>query len=258
MTDLNNFRPISLLNNFSKILEKLVAYRISTYLEHHNLLVEQQFGFRHGRSTSDAVAHFLQKLDRILASGQHAIAILCDLTKAFDCVDHALLLSKLPSFGIRGPALHWIESYLSNRHQKVKVPNPPPPPVISTSTSSNSATPPSNPSLLPLPTSPYSPPTSLYPKPSSAHNQFSSNLSSLSHSVSPTSHSISPSSLPNTSPLPLPSHVSHHELAQYTRHHITSTMLNRLPPSPTPTTQIPSPLPHPSPPLTTFLCLPLI
>ncbi|KAI5742437.1 hypothetical protein M8J77_007209 [Diaphorina citri] len=201
MTDLNNFRPISLLNNFSKILEKLVAYRISTYLEHHNLLVEQQFGFRHGRSTSDAVAHFLQKLDRILASGQHAIAILCDLTKAFDCVDHALLLSKLPSFGIRGPTLHWIESYLSNRHQKVKVPNPSPPPVISTSTSSNS--PPSNPSFL-LPTSPHSPPTSLYPKPSSAHNQFSSNLSSLSHSVSPTSHSISPSSLPNTSPPPPP------------------------------------------------------
>ncbi|KAI5721554.1 hypothetical protein M8J77_022256 [Diaphorina citri] len=201
MTDLNNFRPISVLNNFSKILEKLVAYRISTYLEHHNLLVEQQFGFRHGRSTSDAVAHFLQKLDRILASGQHAIAILCDLTKAFDCVDHALLLSKLPSFGIRGPTLHWIESYLSNRHQKVKVPNPSPPPVISTSTSSNS--PPSNPSFL-LPTSPHSPPTSLYPKPSSAHNQFSSNLSSLSHSVSPTSHSMSPSSLPNTSPPPPP------------------------------------------------------
>lgn len=122
MTDINNFRPISLLNSFSKILEKIVASRLMCYLEDCKLLTESQFGFRPGRSTSDAVSYFLQKLDSIISSGQHAIAIFCDLTKAFDCVDHSLLLSKLPSFGLNEPSVRWFSSYLSCRQQQVKVP----------------------------------------------------------------------------------------------------------------------------------------
>ncbi|KAL1463833.1 hypothetical protein WDU94_015538 [Cyamophila willieti] len=206
MTDLNSFRPISLLNNFAKILEKLVAYRISTYLEHHNLLVEQQFGFRHGRSTSDAVAHFIQKLDIILASGQQAIGIFCDLTKAFDCVDHALLLSKLPTFGIRGTALLWIQSYLSNRQQKVKVPSCSAPSVTPNTTLNTS----SSTSLLNsnLPPSPTHPSPSL-PLPSSVHlnHQFSSvSPYHVSRSTSQPALSIPSSPVPTTSILPITSH----------------------------------------------------
>lgn len=208
VTDLNNFRPISLLNNLSKILEKLVAHRISSHLELHNLLVDQQFGFRHGRSTSDAVAHFLQKLDETLTSGQHAIGIFCDLTKAFDCVDHALLLSKLPSFGIGGGSLNWIESYLSNRHQKVKVPTSDPPLNNLTSNISHSVS--NSFTLTPIPSPHFSsfpthvPPSHLLSA-STIQDLHSSNGPSISNESHGTSNSLIPPSFPSHS---LPSNAT--------------------------------------------------
>ncbi|KAI5731462.1 hypothetical protein M8J77_010354 [Diaphorina citri] len=124
----------------------------------------------------------------MLAIDHHAIGIFCDLTKAFDCVDHALLLSKLPSFGIRGNALLWIQSYLSNRQQKVKVPGCSASPVTadpnsttSLSSSSLSLPTPSLPTLsLSTPSLPTPSPPFLHPSPH--QNQVSS--------TSPTSSSI--------------------------------------------------------------------
>ncbi|KAI5730873.1 hypothetical protein M8J77_001248 [Diaphorina citri] len=121
--DVNNFRPISLLNNFSKLLEKLVSYRLYCYLESHNLLIDQQYGFRAGKSTSDAVSSFLHQLDEMVSSGLHVLGVFCDLSKAFDFVDHSILISKLPSYGIEGPCQDWFASYLTQRHQRVKVTN---------------------------------------------------------------------------------------------------------------------------------------
>ncbi|KAI5720944.1 hypothetical protein M8J77_013646 [Diaphorina citri] len=121
--DVNNFRPISLLNNFSKLLEKLVSYRLYCYLESHNLLIDQQYGFRAGKSTSDAVSSFLHQLDEMVSSGLHVLGVFCDLSKAFDFVDHSILISKLPSYGIEGPCQDWFASYLTRRHQRVKVTN---------------------------------------------------------------------------------------------------------------------------------------
>lgn len=122
-TDVNNFRPISLLNNFSKILEKIVSSRLYTHLEEHNLLIEEQFGFRAARSTSDAVACFFRQLDDMLSSDLHVFGVFCDLTKAFDCVNHSILLSKLSNYGIHGIAKDWFHSYLSQRVQSVRVSN---------------------------------------------------------------------------------------------------------------------------------------
>lgn len=123
-TDLiNNFRPISLLSSFSKILEKFVANRLTSYLEHYKFLLECQFGFCSNCSTSNAVSHFLKELDAILSSRKHVIEMFCNLTKAFDCVDHSLLLSKLFSFDMHGPSLQWFQFYLSSRCQQVKVPS---------------------------------------------------------------------------------------------------------------------------------------
>ncbi|KAI5720193.1 hypothetical protein M8J77_003240 [Diaphorina citri] len=122
-TDVNNFRPISLLNNFSKVLEKIVALRLSLFLEHLQLFNNQQFGFRSSRSTSDAVSCFLKELDSHLSNKNVAIGIFCDLTRAFDCVDHNILLAKLPFYGVRGTSVSWFKSYLEDRTQSVKIPS---------------------------------------------------------------------------------------------------------------------------------------
>lgn len=121
LTDLNNYRPISLLNNFGKVLEKIVGQRLNHHLESQNLLSEQQFGFRANKSTSDAVSSFLFHLDTMLSSKLHVIGIFCDLKKAFDLVDHSILLSKLSNFSIGDSTQRWFSSYLSMRQQKVKV-----------------------------------------------------------------------------------------------------------------------------------------
>lgn len=115
----SNFRPISLLPVFSKILEKVINIRLQTFLEKYNLLSDFQFGFRTGKSTEDAVSLLVNEVVSSLDKGHSCIGIFLDLAKAFDTVPSGILLRKLESIGIRGIPLSWFKSYLSHRRQCV-------------------------------------------------------------------------------------------------------------------------------------------
>lgn len=116
-----NYRPISLLPLLSKIFEKIVHKQLYNYLHANNVLFSNQFGFRPGKSTSNAIIHFLQYVYRGLDSDSYVFSMFLDFKKAFDCIDHEILLSKLFHYGIRGIPHAWFRSYLSNRKQYVSV-----------------------------------------------------------------------------------------------------------------------------------------
>ena len=118
-TCMDNYRPISLLSCFSKICEKIVSNRLVTFLDINNLLSCNQFGFRKYHSTLHPMVQFTNFISNALNNKDHAIAIFCDLRKAFDTVDHTILLKKLKKLGIEGSALLWFKDYLQNRHQFV-------------------------------------------------------------------------------------------------------------------------------------------
>ena len=119
--DVNNYRPISLLSIFDKIIEKLMHKRLYTFLESHNILFENQFGFRKQNSTVFALAQITEMIKTSIDGGKFGCGIFIDLRKAFDTVNHEILLIKLEHYGIRGNMLKWFQSYLSNRKQYVSV-----------------------------------------------------------------------------------------------------------------------------------------
>ena len=115
----NNYRPVYLLCILSKVYEKVMYNRLLTFLEDYNVLFENQFGFRKLHSSYMALMVLTDKLIKSLENGEYVIGVYLDFSKAFDTVDHAILLSKLSHYGIRGNALNWFISYLSNRKQYV-------------------------------------------------------------------------------------------------------------------------------------------
>ena len=115
--ELSNYRPISLLSSFSKILERLMYNRIYTFLDKHCILIPQQFGFRQNHSTETALIYASDLLFKYCEKNEIALGLYVDLSKAFDCLDHRILLHKLNHYGIRGTAHDWFQSYLSNRRQ---------------------------------------------------------------------------------------------------------------------------------------------
>ena len=117
--DLNNFRPISLLSIFDKIIEKLMHKRLYEFLEHHNILFENQFGFRKNNSTVYALMEITERIKETIDKGKFGCGIFIDLKKAFDTVNHDILLTKLEHYGIRGVLLEWFKSYLTDRKQYV-------------------------------------------------------------------------------------------------------------------------------------------
>lgn len=118
---IDNYRPISLLSSVSKILERTVYNRIIDFCTKHEILCAEQHGFRKGRSTQTGILSFLSELYINLDKNKKCFGVFMDLSKAFDLVNHALLLEKLRKYGLRGKLGGWLESYLSNRQQIVEI-----------------------------------------------------------------------------------------------------------------------------------------
>ena len=119
--DMANYRPISVLPILSKLLEKHINSHIYCYLDKNNLLHPLQSGFRPGFSCSDAIHKIISECMNSKAQGYFISLIFLDFKKAFDCVNHQILLKKIRSFGIIGSAYNIIMSFLSQREQFVKV-----------------------------------------------------------------------------------------------------------------------------------------
>ena len=110
---------MSLLPCFSKILERLVFNRCLDYITTHEILNEKQFGFRPKHSTYMAIAQLVDKVNTAVEKDETSIGIFLDLSKAFDTIDHKILLHKLEHYGFRGVVLDWFKNYLSKRKQFV-------------------------------------------------------------------------------------------------------------------------------------------
>ena len=121
--NVNNYRPISILPIFSKIFEKIVCNQLYNYFELFKLFNPSQFGFRKKVSTSNAITNTLQYIYDHLDQGDSVVSIFLDFSKAFDCVNHKILLEKMSMYGVRGVASRWFQSYLSGRRQYVSLNN---------------------------------------------------------------------------------------------------------------------------------------
>ena len=116
----SNYRPISLLSNVNKIFEKLM-YRLDDFLLKHNCNYDLQFGFREKHSTTHALLNLTENIRNALDKNGFSVGVFIDLQKAFDTVDHKILLDKRFYYGIRGTANQWFKSYLENRQQFVTI-----------------------------------------------------------------------------------------------------------------------------------------
>ena len=115
----SNYRPVSVLPVFSKLLERLMYNRLISFINENKLLYDYQFGFQKGKSTYMAMVMLIDKISDALDRGDCVIGVFLDFSKAFDTVDHKILLQKLKIYGIKNVPLQWFESYLSERTQYV-------------------------------------------------------------------------------------------------------------------------------------------
>ena len=120
-TNVSNYRPISLLSVFNKILEKLISNRLLKFLEKENIFFKGQFGFRPKHSTDYAILSIIDKVQKAVDEGELSGGLFLDFSKASDTVDHDILIDKLEYYGIRGIGKDWFTSYLKNRKQMVTV-----------------------------------------------------------------------------------------------------------------------------------------
>ena len=116
--DVGNYRPISLLPLPGKILEKIVHNKLALFLDANKLLCEEQCGFRKGRSTLHSIVNLTDSLLSSINNRETCMAVFIDLTKAFDTINHSILIKKLEYLGIKGNLLLWITNYLHDRTQK--------------------------------------------------------------------------------------------------------------------------------------------
>ena len=112
----NNYRPISLLSVYSKVLEKAVHKQLYNYAEDF-IITKFQFGFRNNHETTQAVLNYLQNIEQNHLH-KHHVAVFIDIKKAFDSVSHPILIAKLKHYGLDETALRWFKNYLHNRKQR--------------------------------------------------------------------------------------------------------------------------------------------
>ena len=110
-----------MLSFFSKVFEKIVYNHVIDFIDTNNLLSKQQFGFRKNHSTNHAVITLIDRISAALDSGRAVVGCYIDLKKAFDTVNHRILINKLQLYGIRGHILDWFRSYLQNRKQYIHI-----------------------------------------------------------------------------------------------------------------------------------------
>ena len=115
-----NYKPVSVLPAFSKILERIVYNRLIHLLNKYSILSFNQYGFRKDHSTAYALIQLHDKLSDAIDKGNVTLGLFIDLSKAFDTVNHDILLARLEFYGVRGVALEWFKSYLSCRSQFVQ------------------------------------------------------------------------------------------------------------------------------------------
>ena len=123
VNDVENFRPISLLSGISKKFERIMFNRVMKYLEVNSILSKHQHGFRRGSSTAKALHEFITKTLHAIDKNNLPIGVYFDLTKAFDIVNHEVLLEKLNKYGISGIANKWFHLYLQGRFELVEIPH---------------------------------------------------------------------------------------------------------------------------------------
>ena len=116
----SNYRPVSVLPLFSKILERLMYNRLLSFINQHKILYAFQFGFRIGHSPNLALLYLIDKVSNALENGEFVLGLFLDFSKAFDTVNHSILFEKLEYYGIRGIPLEWFRSYLDSREQYVE------------------------------------------------------------------------------------------------------------------------------------------
>lgn len=120
-TEVGNYRPVSVLTVVSKVLERVIYNQVQDYLQQKELLYDYQSGFRPSFSTDTCLIHLTDHIKNQIDKGNYTGMVLLDLQKAFDTVDHDILLMKLHSMGLSDTAVRWFKSYLTGRSQIVGV-----------------------------------------------------------------------------------------------------------------------------------------
>ena len=118
-SEISNYRPISLLSNLDKAFERLIFQYVYNHILENNILTSFQSGFRRGDSSINQLPYLYNTFCQALDAGKKVRAIICDISKAFDCVCHAGLIHKLKSAGISGNLLSWFTNCLTGTKQRV-------------------------------------------------------------------------------------------------------------------------------------------
>jgi hypothetical protein len=120
-TEISAYRPVSLLTSFSKIFERVIYNRLIQHAQVNNIITKDQYGFKENSSTELAIFKLTNQILTCINNKDAVCGIFCDVSKAFDTLNHEILISKLKYYGVTGIAGDLIKSYLSNRFQRVRI-----------------------------------------------------------------------------------------------------------------------------------------